>query len=36
VLRRCLGQEIGEPVRLRLVPELIVRASTASISQGRE
>ncbi len=29
VLRRCLGQEIGEPVRLRLVPELIVRGSTA-------
>jgi LacI family transcriptional regulator len=31
LLRRCLGQETGEPVRVRLVPELIVRASTATL-----
>jgi LacI family transcriptional regulator len=30
ILRRCLGQEVGEPVRVRLAPELIVRASTAA------
>ena len=28
LLRRCLGQETGGPVRVRLAPELIVRAST--------